>query len=373
MSPKFSISTGAGRTCRSTIWSSAFTRLGSAPAPGAVWRASRQTLPATDGRIDLISRVTKVNDEGVVDCARGGRAPRAFTLVEILVVMVLMSLIVLALMAVFNSTQAAFRASITQTDVLEGGRSVMGLMKSDLESLTPSQGQTNITVKAGGSYVITNSMPVNFCVVTNQCQYQSNAAPLVQSLTGTFNPAALRTNVLQKFFLLTRQNTAWTGIGYVVDTTSANYFNPLYRFSMTTNASAPNMPWALYTNFLYTPFTNMSHLLDGVMCLTVRAYDPNGYWMTNHVEIYGGQFVTNWNVWYLGPAWGEADLYMFSNAVHASVEINLGVLEDRTLQRAGSLAFNTAAQMAYLSNHVGQVHLFRQRAWIHNVDPAAYQ
>ena len=47
----------------------------------------------------------------------------AFTLVEVLVVVVLMSFIILALMAVFNSTQAAFRASITQTDVLEGGRS----------------------------------------------------------------------------------------------------------------------------------------------------------------------------------------------------------------------------------------------------------
>ena len=143
MNLKFSISTKVGRTRRSAVRSSAFTRLGSAPAPGAVWRASRQTLPATDGQIDLISRVTKVNDEGVVDCARGGRAPRAFTLVEILVVVVLMSFIVLALMAVFNSTQAAFRSSITQTDVLEGGRSVMGLIKSDLESMTPSFGVSN--------------------------------------------------------------------------------------------------------------------------------------------------------------------------------------------------------------------------------------
>ena len=68
----------------------------------------------------------------------------AFTLIEILVVVVLMSFIVLALMAVFNSTQAAFRASLTQTDVLEGGRSVMGLIKSDFESMTPSFGQQRI-------------------------------------------------------------------------------------------------------------------------------------------------------------------------------------------------------------------------------------
>ena len=44
----------------------------------------------------------------------------AFTLVEVMVVVTLLSLIVLALMTVFNSTQAAFRASVTQTEF--GGR-----------------------------------------------------------------------------------------------------------------------------------------------------------------------------------------------------------------------------------------------------------
>ena len=68
----------------------------------------------------------------------------AFTLIEVLVVVVLMSFIILALMAVFNSTQTAFRASLTQTDVLEGGRSAMGMIKSDLESMTPSFGVSNV-------------------------------------------------------------------------------------------------------------------------------------------------------------------------------------------------------------------------------------
>jgi hypothetical protein len=57
------------------------------------------------------------------------------------------------------------------------------------------------------------------------------------------------------------------------------------------------------------------------------------------------------------------------------VEINLGVLEDRTLQRAESLPNLPPAwaQSNYLAGHVGQVHLFRQRVWIRNVDPSAYQ
>ena len=296
---------------------------------------------------------------GAKNHTRGGCAPRAFTLVEILVVVVLMALIVLALMAVFSSTQAAFRASLTQTDVLEGGRAAMGMLKSDLESMTPSFGVSNGAV--------------NFYANTNIYQYQSGFAPLVQSLTGSNSN---RTDVLENFFILTRQNTTWTGIGYVVDTTSTstNYFNPLYRFSITTNVMAAN-PAMLYANFLNASlnasFTNMSHLMDGVVHLTVRAYDNNGYWMTNVYEFYGGRTVTNRNVWFSTPVLGEVGFYMFSNTLPASVEIQLGLLEDRTLQRAQSIS--GLAQSNYLAQQAGKVHLFRQRFLIRNVDPSAYQ
>jgi type II secretory pathway component PulJ len=302
----------------------------------------------------------------------------AFTLIEILVVVVLMALIVLALMAVFGSTQAAFRASLTQTDVLEGGRAAMGMLKSDLESMAPSLGRSNVVLNGGYYNFIPSNAPVNFCVITNQYQYQTNAAPLVQSLAGS---GSQRTNVLQKFFILTRQNTTWTGTGYVVDTASTNDLNPLYRFTATANVSAQNMPWGLYTNFLANTVlpvsptnANLSHLMDGVVHLTVRAYDTNGYWMTNTTEIYGVPSVTNrnGNVWFSGPAWGEVSFYMFSNTLPASVEIQLGLLEDRTLQRAESIPVANV-RSNYLAQHAGQVHLFRQRFPIRNVDPSAYQ
>jgi hypothetical protein len=164
----------------------------------------------------------------------------------------------------------------------------------------------------------------------------------------------------------------------VVETTNANSINPLYRFSTSTNVMVPNAPAMLYTNFLNAIFTaaytNMSHLMDGVVNLTVRAYDVNGRWMTNFYTYYGSspvQTTTNRNVWFSGPAWGEVSFYMYSNTLPASVEIELGVLEDRTLQRAESLSGE--ARLNYLSNHVGQVHLFRQRFPIRNVDPSAYQ
>jgi len=292
---------------------------------------------------------------------RGGAATRAFTLVEILVVVVLMSLIVLALMAVFNSTQAAFRASLTQTDVLEGGRSVMGLLKSDLEAMTPSF----------------NNGAVNFSVTNNPLQYQLQSGPLMQSLAAS---GRLRTNVLEKIFFLTRQNTTWTGIGYVVNTTNANSINPLYRFSMTTNVLAGAGPAALYQAFTnavsrgaWTNTSIMSHLVDGVVHLTVRAYDTNGYWMTNGYPI-GYTHIAR-NAWFTPLALGEVGFYMYSNTLPASVEIQLGLLEDRALQRAQALpdAVPVWARSNYLAQQAGKVHLFRQRIPIRNVDPAAYQ
>ncbi|MFZ0827032.1 MAG: prepilin-type N-terminal cleavage/methylation domain-containing protein [Verrucomicrobiia bacterium] len=282
-----------------------------------------------------------------------------FTLVEILVVVVLLSFIILALMTVFNATQNAFRAGITQTDVMEGGRSAIGLIKSDLESMTPSFGVSNGAVNFT-TYVIATG--------TN--------TPLVQSLVGS-SSGQLRTNVLESFYILTRQNTTWTGTGYLVDVNSTNYLNPLYRFTMSTNVMADG-PAMLYTNFLNTPITNMSHMLDGVVHLTVRAYDPKGYWMTNIYDYYNGQNLTNQNVSFpSSPAQtlGEVEFIMYSNTLPAAVEVELGVLEDRVLLRAASLPnFPPGlAQSNYLAQQAGKVHLFRQRFPIRNVDPSAYQ
>ena len=281
----------------------------------------------------------------------------AFTLVEILVVVVLMSLIVLALMAVFNSTQAAFRASITQTDVLEGGRSVMGLIKNDLESLTPS-------------YLYPANPSPNFYAAV------SNSFP--QTLTGS---TASRTNIMEDVFFITRQNQTWKGVGYFVRTNlllAGGIATPgiLYRFE--TNNSAADFARASANLFSFfngvrnpvqvgknnsTLPVGVSQILAGVMSFKVRAYDTNGFWITAG----RANFVAITNV--TSP---EVILYAFySNAVPAAVEVELGVLEDHALQRVQSLGGVT--QSNYLAQQAGKVHVFRQRFPIRNVDPSAYQ
>ena len=110
----------------------------------------------------------------------------------------------------------------------------------------------------------------------------------------------------------------------------------------------------------------MSHLMDGVVDLTVRAFDPNGAWMT-------AGSTNAQNVTFLPVTLGVGGFFMYSNTLPASVEIEMGVLEDRTLQRAGSLSASSTAQASYLQRQAGAVHIFRQRVSIPNVDPSAYQ
>ncbi len=292
---------------------------------------------------------------------------RAFSLVEVLVVVSLLSLIVLALMNVFNATQQAFRASVTQTDVLEGSRATVEMMTSDLRQLSPSGGISNVvgtTVKGA----------VNFFSSANY----NNYLPLTQSLPGSF---IQRTNLLNWFFVLSRQNTKWVGVGYVVDNTNSSLLYPLYRYYRN-DLSVRSDPLFLFQDFTSIVYgsqwtnANVSHVMDGVVHLVVRGFDTNGTWINNNRF---PPYTNAQNVLFFPPAWGESQCYFFSNTVPAAVELQLGVLEDRILARAESLPNNLPAlppndrRSLYLNGVSGNVHLFRQRVTIQNVDPAAYQ
>ena len=270
-----------------------------------------------------------------------------------MVVMVLLSLIVISLMAVFNSTQSAFRASVTQTDVLEGGRAAMDLITEDLRAMAPSMSYSN------------NIAAANFYVGN----YYTNP-PLVQSLVAS---SGTRTNVQRDVFILSRGNLngvpTWYGTGYAVYQSSSNTYS-LYRFStnrpVAQTVAASNLFNADFVNFRAYPNNpnspNYSHLLDGVVDFRVQAYDANGALITtNRMNIRTNALPDG--VGYV----------FFSNALPASVEIEMATLEDRTLQRAGTWPNGSTAQINYLAQQSGKVHVFRQRVAIPNVDPSVYQ
>jgi type II secretory pathway pseudopilin PulG len=282
----------------------------------------------------------------------------AFTLIEIMVVMALLTVIVIGLMAMFNQTQKAFRAGMAQTDQLEGGRMFTDLLVRDLQQITPTF-QTN---------------GINF--YTQIPDY----APLQQVLPAN---SYSRTDLLENLFFMSRYNQTWSGIGYFVRTNTwvGGNMSPvgtLYRFETNvTSAQITGDPYLLFQTFLNaTNNANISKILDGVVEFRVRAYDPNGFVLTNGSQsIQSNFFVTITNSF--TTARGEVEYSAYSNnIVPAFVEVQVGVIEPAVLKRYNSIPGNTPGGLItrsnFLATHAGNVQLFRQRIAIRNVDPSAY-
>ena len=316
----------------------------------------------------------------------------AFTLVEILITVSLLSIIILGLFAVFNQVQRAFRSSMNQVDQLESGRALTGMIPAELEQITLCR--------------ITNA-------VTFYAQVIPNSAPLTQFLPG-MQATTPRTNLLQDCFFLQRQNQTWIGVGYCVRTAdpATGRLNlpesgpgqlgvgSLYRFS-TTNINnflrsdgVPYDPSQLYVaiynacNNLPIPAglgVNTNRMCDGVIHFRLRPFATNGFpiyvddfrqarFRTNTYNL--GSAIVRGVSANLGVAYPDnwSALFFYSNAVPASVELQFGILEQHALDRYNSIGA-AAARLAYLQREdvTSRVQLFRQRVQIRNVDPSAYQ
>jgi hypothetical protein len=302
-----------------------------------------------------------------VECRapRAAARVRAFTLIEILVVITLMTVIILGLMAMFNQVQRAFRAGMTQVDVLESGRMAMNMIMRELQEVTPGY-RNSVNFYA--------TIPAN------------DALPQPLPAMDLAHPE-WRTNVLEQMFFLTRENQRWIGVGYFVNTAYEGV-GSLYRFQ--TNAPISLDPGVLVNAFInevnkayQVPprIDRVSRIVDGVVQFRVRTFDTNGVWI---VENMGSARGTNifaapvpQDPAFTGSAPGEIGYYSFtSNAVPACVELELGILEQRTFERYKSIPLSAAApptpRSDFLQQQGGRVHLFRQRVAIRNVDFSAY-
>jgi prepilin-type N-terminal cleavage/methylation domain-containing protein len=300
----------------------------------------------------------------------GTRRERGFSLIEILVTIGLLAFIVLGLLAMFHQTQRAFRSSITQTDLLEGARSTMDILTREIEQMTPSR---HPDILDNG--ILRRS--TNFFVQSSP----GFAAPWQQNLPGT---AMVRTNIVQQFFFLTKLNQDWIGTGYLVLPDDAN--NPmvgtLYRFTAT-NYSRTG-PITVSSAFLNANPLQFYKIADGVVHLRAVPYAPNGFpvvsdgltrlafyrqdaWATNYVT---PPQVNTFPDVIFPERWSGC--YFVNDAVPAAVEIELGVLEPQVLQRYRSIPAGLPAARQYLADHAAQVHIFRQRISVRNVDISAY-
>jgi len=275
-------------------------------------------------------------------------ASSAFSLIEVLVVITLLSFIIIGLVAMFSQTQRAYRLGTAQVDVLEAGRGVTDMMTREMSQMAPTHAAGTIN-----------------CSIALQ-----GIGPFLQELPGN---ALARTNLKEDVFFITKENQKWSGIGYRIFDPATGLWpqggvGTLYRYE--SNANYGQHPWELYAGYANSRYTNgnVTRLLDGVVHFKVRAYDTNGVWINQPV---GANITNYYDVGFLRDEPSFSTFY--SNAVPASVEIELGILEERALERVRSIGNPTVQANFLKSNSVGKVHLFRWRVPIRNVDPVAYQ
>ena len=177
----------------------------------------------------------------------------AFSLVELLVAVALMTVIVVGLYSMFNETQRALRTNVSQVDVLESGRSAIELIVQDIQQakapgplqqempskifFPPSSIPNNLPV------AITNTHPHFFSGIQISSVDPEVALPLIQNLADQ----GIRINILQEVFFLTRSNLNWLAKGYFVSPSRITAvlsnapatisYGTLFRFS------SPNVIW----------------------------------------------------------------------------------------------------------------------------------
>lgn len=321
-----------------------------------------------------------------------------FSLIEILVTIGLLSFIILGLLAMFNQTQRAFTSSMKLTDVLESGRATMDMVSRELPQTTPCMFPD---VYRNGPRI----RATNFFVEISPGFPPASA--LLQELTGNYWP---RTNVVQRFFFVTKLNQDWIGIGYQVIPEDANgCVGSLYRFSSTNlyrngplmltssnflvaaQIAMLNSASGLAVTNVYLPTDNttnyIARIADGIVHLRVRAFAKNGCLIvtnaflpgTNGVfaimppPLTGPRYTNVWDTNLYGSVLDpdQSYAYFMNEAVPAYVEVELGILEPQVLRKYRSIPIANVARQ-YLSNHVAEVHIFRQRVPIANVNFAAY-
>ena len=294
---------------------------------------------------------------------RSDSGHRAFSLIEVMVAVSLLSFIIVGLLAMFFQVQRAFRAGTAQADIMEGGRATMGLLVRDLQEMTACR-LTNIAN----------------CVIRPSTRI--DGTPLDATVNPTYQDiptGSQRTNWFQDLTFMSRVNDKWMATSYRV-VFGENGVGALYRLMeeanrMTLFDQNSNTVWNL--NLLSTvpygatvPFygavSNYYHrLLDGIVSFDVRVFDTNGlaFTRTNLASA-----AANPNTWVNPSIRVDIDgrFFGFSNGeLPAYVDIELAILEPSTLAKfRGREDISQDQALEYLQRQIGRTHVFRQRVAI---------
>jgi prepilin-type N-terminal cleavage/methylation domain-containing protein len=259
------------------------------------------------------------------------RRRQGFSLLELMLAVSIMSVIVIALYGMFYQVQRGLRANVTQVDVLEGSRAALDILSRDVAAMSPCD-------RAWGTNLVGYISPAYW-------------PPTLQIMAGR---QSLRTNVLQEVSFLTRYGREFTAIGYRVIAAN-NGVGTLSRY--TTNARPWQVdPTNLIADVIHQHPRQFTPVLDGVIHFRAVPYDAYGVPMiVRPTNLYAPEVL-------LERDFGGYTRYTFlSNALPAYLEIELGVLEPRTLEQFKTFPQGSDRAKQFLAEHAGQVHLFRQR------------
>lgn len=319
---------------------------------------------------------------------------RAFSLLELLVAMGLLSVVVLALYAMFDQTQKALHASIGQVDVMEAGRSALDLIARDIER-AQSPNLLPTTNASGG--IVTN---INLAIRKKDFT-ETSGLPFVPpgSIDSLHNEFPLN----ELFFLTPNQGNQWNAAGYFVANIAAANKEPdenlgtLYRYQendlygnviseSSRGADAAQRFLAFYRtgkteskgngsqrlenhDFITANYrlTNSTRVIDNVLFFHVLPFAGGGVPIDRHAPY---DFFTNayYSNFYAGgiiltnrtlDAPVTTTLFMGS-AMPSALEVELGVLSPRLWTQYTNQA-NFQLKTDFLAKHAADVLVFRQR------------
>jgi len=232
----------------------------------------------------------------------------------------------------FYQTQRAFRSGSMQVDVLESGRAINQLLSRELQELSAAR------------------LPaaINFAAVS----YPPLVLPLTSGGTGES-----REYRLQNLTFLTQENDQWTGTLYTIADAGLGV-GTLYRYV------TPNFPGVsnnvLISTLQNPPLTDFHRVADGIVHFKVLAYDANGLLFNSSLtNVPIGLVMTN-------LLNGDYDYFFRGDALPSYLDVELGVLDPRAVAQFRARTNNPVLARSYLINHVGSIHLFKQRIPIRN-------
>lgn len=288
---------------------------------------------------------------------RHHRRAAAFSLLELLVAMGMLSIIVLALFSMFDQTQKALHNAIGQVDVMESGRSAMDLLVRNIERVRSA----------------------NVPAVTNLSVYRldrdsgsSGSYSIPGILDGGHRDSALN----ELFYLTPVQGNQWKAEGWFVANDSNPALSPdvsllgsLYRFE-STNLVALRGPkvtnlfrqqWFEFTQQRSTNSTQFNRLLDGVVFFRTLPFGTNGVALDHTVyvpptnAVPPGVLITNLNA--------SVSLTAFTGkTLPSAIEVEVGMLPPKLLTQYRSLpSGNGQIRSNFFVVHAADVLIFRQR------------